>query len=43
MSMFCFVAILFTYYGSKLSLSRTHSYASGEAHSLSWIWYSLEQ
>jgi hypothetical protein len=38
--MFAFVAILFTYYG-VFHLVGLHSYASGEAHSLSWIWYSL--
>jgi hypothetical protein len=39
MSMFCryFVYLLWC----KLSLVGLHSYASGEAHSLSWIWYSL--
>jgi ABC-type transport system involved in cytochrome c biogenesis permease subunit len=41
MSMFAFVAILFTYYGVNFHLVGLHSYASGEAHSLSWIWYSL--
>jgi ABC-type transport system involved in cytochrome c biogenesis permease subunit len=40
MSMFAFVAILFTYYGVNFHLVGLHSYAS-EAHSLSWIWYSL--
>jgi hypothetical protein len=39
--MFAFVAILFTYYGVNFHLVGLHSYASGEAHSLSWIWYSL--
>jgi hypothetical protein len=39
MSMFAFVAILFTYYGVNFHLVGLHSYASGEAHSLSW--YSL--
>lgn len=41
MSMFAFVSILFTYYGVNFHLVGLHSYASGEAHSLSWIWYSL--
>jgi hypothetical protein len=40
MSMFAFVA-MFTYYGVNFHLVGLHSYASGEAHSLSWIWYSL--
>jgi ABC-type transport system involved in cytochrome c biogenesis permease subunit len=39
MSMFAFVAILFTYYGVNFSVGRITPYASGEAHSLSWIWY----
>ena len=39
MSMFAFVSILFTYYGVNFHLVGLHSYASGEAHSLSWIWY----
>jgi hypothetical protein len=38
--MFAFVAILFTYYGVNFHLVGLHSYAR-EAHSLSWIWYSL--
>ncbi|GIQ59781.1 cytochrome c biogenesis protein [Flavobacterium collinsii] len=41
MSMFAFVSILFTYYGVNFHLVGLHSYATGEAHSLSWIWYSL--
>jgi cytochrome c-type biogenesis protein CcsB len=41
MSMFAFVSILFTYYGVNFHLVGLHSYASGEAHSLSWIYYSL--
>ena len=41
MSIFAFVSILFTYYGVNFHLVGLHSYASGEAHSLAWIWYSL--
>ncbi|MFV5695310.1 cytochrome c biogenesis protein CcsA [Flavobacterium sp. LB3P122] len=41
MSMFAFVSILFTYYGVNFHLVGLHSYASGEAKSLDWIWYSL--
>ncbi|WP_347053671.1 cytochrome c biogenesis protein CcsA [Flavobacterium olei] len=41
MSMFGFISILFTYYGVNFHLVGLHSYASGEAHSLNWIWYSL--
>jgi cytochrome c-type biogenesis protein CcsB len=41
MSMFAFVSILFTYYGVNFHLVGLHSYASGEAKSLSWIWFSL--
>lgn len=41
MTMFAFVSILFTYYGVNFHLVGLHSYASGEAHSLSWIWYCL--
>ncbi len=41
MSMFAFVSILFTYYGVNFHLVGLHSYASGEAHSLSWIYYCL--
>ncbi|TDO71269.1 cytochrome c-type biogenesis protein CcsB [Flavobacterium chryseum] len=40
-SMYAFVSILFTYYGVNFHLVGLHSYASGEAHSLNWIWYSL--
>ena len=41
MSMFAFVSILFTYYGVNFHLVGLHSYASGEAHSLNWVYYSL--
>jgi cytochrome c-type biogenesis protein CcsB len=41
MSMLAFLSILFTYYGVNFHLVGLHSYASGEAHSLNWIWYSL--
>ena len=41
MSMFAFISILFTYYGVNFHLVGLHSYASGEAHSLNWIWYSM--
>ncbi len=41
MSMFAFLSILFTYYGVNFHLVGLHSYASGEAKSLSWIWYSI--
>ncbi|MWB94175.1 cytochrome C biogenesis protein [Flavobacterium sp. GA093] len=41
MSMFAFISILFTYYGVNFHLVGLHSYASGEAHSLDWIYYSL--
>ena len=41
MAMFAFVSILFTYYGVNFHLVGLHSYASGEAKSLSWIWYTL--
>lgn len=41
MSMFAFISILFTYYGVNFHLVGLHSYASGEAHSLDWIWYSM--
>ncbi len=41
MSMFAFVSILFTYYGVNFHLVGLHSYASGEAKSLNWIWESL--
>jgi cytochrome c-type biogenesis protein CcsB len=41
MSMFAFISILFTYYGVNFHLVGLHSYASGEAKSLDWIWYSI--
>ena len=41
MSIYAFVSILFTYFGVNFHLVGLHSYASGEAHSLNWIWYSL--
>lgn len=41
MSIYAFISILFTYYGVNFHLVGLHSYASGEAHSLSWIWYSI--
>lgn len=41
MSMYAFVSILFTYYGVNFHLVGLHSYASGEAQSLSWIYYTL--
>jgi ABC-type transport system involved in cytochrome c biogenesis permease subunit len=41
MSMFAFISILFTYYGVNFHLTGLHSYASGEAKSLDWIWISL--
>jgi cytochrome c-type biogenesis protein CcsB len=41
MSMFAFISILFTYYGVNFHLVGLHSYASGEATSLDWIWQSL--
>ena len=41
MAMFAFISILFTYYGVNFHLTGLHSYASGEAKSLSWIWYSI--
>lgn len=41
MSMYAFISILFTYYGVNFHLVGLHSYASGEAKSLSWIWYSI--
>jgi ABC-type transport system involved in cytochrome c biogenesis permease subunit len=40
-SMFAFVSILFTYYGVNFHLLGLHSDASGEAHSLNWMSYSL--
>ena len=41
MSIFAFISILFTYFGVNFHLVGLHSYASGEAKSLSWIWQSL--
>ena len=41
MAMYAFVSILFTYYGVNFHLVGLHSYASGEAKSLNWIWQSL--
>ncbi|AWI26557.1 cytochrome c biogenesis protein [Flavobacterium pallidum] len=41
MSMFGFLSILFTYYGVNFHLTGLHSYASGEAKSLDWMWYSM--
>ncbi len=41
MAMYAFVSILFTYYGVNFHLVGLHSYASGEAKSLSWIWLTL--
>ena len=41
MAMLAFLSILFTYYGVNFHLVGLHSYASGEAKSLSWIWYSI--
>jgi cytochrome c-type biogenesis protein CcsB len=41
MTMFAFISILFTYYGVNFHLVGLHSYASGEAHSLSWVYYSM--
>jgi cytochrome c-type biogenesis protein CcsB len=40
MSMLAFISILFTYYGVNFHLTGLHSYASGEASSLAWIWQS---
>lgn len=40
LSMLAFISILFTYYGVNFHLVGLHSYASGEAKSLSWIWQS---
>jgi len=40
-SIIAFLSILFTYFGVNFHLVGLHSYASGEAHSLNWIWYSL--
>jgi cytochrome c-type biogenesis protein CcsB len=41
MSVFAFISIMFTYFGVYFHLVGLHSYASGEAKSLSWIWESL--
>jgi cytochrome c-type biogenesis protein CcsB len=41
MSIFAFISIMFTYFGVNFHLVGLHSYASGEAKSLSWIWQSL--
>ncbi|HNP31756.1 MAG TPA: cytochrome c biogenesis protein CcsA [Flavobacterium sp.] len=41
MAMYAFLSILFTYYGVNFHLVGLHSYASGEAKSLSWIWISI--
>ena len=41
MSIFAFVSILFTYFGVNFHLVGLHSYASGEAKSLNWIWQLL--
>jgi cytochrome c-type biogenesis protein CcsB len=41
MSVFAFLSIMFTYFGVNFHLVGLHSYASGEAKSLSWIWESL--
>jgi len=41
MSMLAFISILFTYYGVNFHLVGLHSYASGEAKSLSWIWQTI--
>lgn len=41
MAMYAFVSILFTYYGVNFHLVGLHSYASGEAKSLSWIGMTL--
>jgi len=41
MAMYAFVSILFTYYGVNFHLVGLHSYASGEAKSLGWIYYTL--
>ncbi len=39
MSIYAFLSILFTYYGVNFHLTGLHSYASGEAKSLDWIYY----
>lgn len=41
MAMYAFLSILFTYYGVNFHLVGLHSYASGEAKSLNWIYYSF--
>ncbi|WP_281336048.1 cytochrome c biogenesis protein [Flavobacterium eburneipallidum] len=41
MSVFAFLSILFTYFGVNFHLVGLHSYASGEAKSLDWIWQSI--
>ncbi|MEM0543286.1 cytochrome c biogenesis protein CcsA [Flavobacterium sp. j3] len=41
LAMYAFVSILFTYYGVNFHLVGLHSYASGEAKSLSWIYQTL--
>ncbi|WP_281299206.1 cytochrome c biogenesis protein [Flavobacterium limnophilum] len=41
MSVFAFLSIMFTYFGVNFHLVGLHSYASGEAKSLDWIWQSL--
>ncbi len=41
MSVFAFISIMFTYFGVNFHLVGLHSYASGEAKSLSWIWQSM--
>lgn len=41
MSIYAFVSILFTYFGVNFHLVGLHSYASGEAKSLDWIWQTL--
>jgi cytochrome c-type biogenesis protein CcsB len=41
MAMLAFISILFTYYGVNFHLVGLHSYASGEAKSLNWIWQSI--
>ena len=41
MSVFAFLSIMFTYFGVNFHLVGLHSYASGEAKSLSRIWQSL--
>ena len=38
---FAFYSILMTYFGVNFYLVGLHSYASGEAKSLSWIYYTL--